>query len=141
MSSREDWRPCFFGVPSSVTACLQSVTQPVTELGTPKNMAANLPGMTLQPLYSMRPHVFFKTVPVHVFVFKADWSNPHLVFGVCHYNEILFLNCMLRDRYLYCLMMKMVMNAEQLSRVTTDKEREHMPRAQNLCLSSLIMQL
>ena len=34
--------------------CFQSVTdylQPVTELGTPKNMAVALPGMTLQPLY------------------------------------------------------------------------------------------
>ena len=44
----------FFGVSSSVTECFQSVTdylQPVTELGTPKNMAAALPGMTLQPLY------------------------------------------------------------------------------------------
>ena len=44
----------FFGVSSSVTECLQSVTdylQPVTELGTPKNMAAAVPGMTLQPLY------------------------------------------------------------------------------------------
>ena len=42
----------FFGVSSSVTECFQSVTdylQPVTELGTPKNMAAALPGMTLQP--------------------------------------------------------------------------------------------
>ena len=41
----------FFGVSSSVTECLQSVTdylQPVTELGTPKNMAAAVPGMTLQ---------------------------------------------------------------------------------------------
>ena len=40
----------------SVTECFQSVTdylQPVTELGTPKNMAAALPGMTLQPLYSL----------------------------------------------------------------------------------------
>ena len=38
----------------SVTECFQSVTdylQPVTELGTPKNMAAALPGMALQPLY------------------------------------------------------------------------------------------
>ena len=44
----------FFGVSSSVTECFQSVTdylQPVTELGTPKNMAVALPGMTLQPLY------------------------------------------------------------------------------------------
>ena len=47
----------FFGVSSSVTECLQSVTeylQPVTELGTPKNMAAAVPGMTLQPLYNAR---------------------------------------------------------------------------------------
>ena len=54
MSSREERRPCFFGVSSSVTECFQSVTdylQPVTELGTPKNMAVALPGMTLQPLY------------------------------------------------------------------------------------------
>ena len=44
----------FFGVSRSVTECFQSVTdylQPVTELGTPKNMAVVLPGMTLQPLY------------------------------------------------------------------------------------------
>ena len=44
----------FFGVSRSVTECFQSVTdylQPVTELGTPKNMAVALPGMTLQPLY------------------------------------------------------------------------------------------
>ena len=44
----------FFGVSSSVTECFQSVTdylQPVTELGTPKNMAVALPGMTLQLLY------------------------------------------------------------------------------------------
>ena len=44
----------FLGVSSSVTECFQSVTdylQPVTELGTPKNMAVALPGMTLQPLY------------------------------------------------------------------------------------------
>ena len=44
----------FFGVSSSVTECFQSVTdylQPVTELGTPKNMAVALPGMTLQSLY------------------------------------------------------------------------------------------
>ena len=44
----------FFGVSSSVTECFQSVTdylQPVTELETPKNIAAALPGMTLQPLY------------------------------------------------------------------------------------------
>ena len=44
----------FFGVFSPVTECFQSVTtylQPVTALGTPKNMAAVLPGMmTLQPL-------------------------------------------------------------------------------------------
>ena len=42
----------FFGVSRSVTECFQSVTdylQPVTELGTPKNMAVALPGMTLQP--------------------------------------------------------------------------------------------
>ena len=46
----------FFGVSSSVTECFQSVTdylQPVTELGTPNNMAAALPGMTLQPLYDL----------------------------------------------------------------------------------------
>ena len=46
----------FFGVSSSVTECFQSVTdylQPVTELGTPKNMAVALPGMTLQPLYTL----------------------------------------------------------------------------------------
>ena len=45
-----------FGVSSSVTECFQSVTyylQPVTELGTPKNMAVALPGMTLQPLYTL----------------------------------------------------------------------------------------
>ena len=45
----------FFGVSSSVTECFQSVTdylQPVTELGTPKNMAVALPGMTLY--YSVR---------------------------------------------------------------------------------------
>ena len=44
----------FFGVSRSVTECFQSVTdylQPVTELGTPKNMAVALPGMTLQPFY------------------------------------------------------------------------------------------
>ena len=44
----------FLGVSRSVTECFQSVTdylQPVTELGTPKNMAVALPGMTLQPLY------------------------------------------------------------------------------------------
>ena len=44
----------FFGVSNSVTECFHSVTdylQPVTELGTPKNMAVALPGMTLQPLY------------------------------------------------------------------------------------------
>ena len=45
MSSREDWRRMFFGVPCSVTCCKQ-------ELGTPKNMAADLPGMTLHPLYT-----------------------------------------------------------------------------------------
>ena len=46
----------FFGVSSSVTECFQSVTdylQPVTELGTPKNMAVALPGMTLQPFYTV----------------------------------------------------------------------------------------
>ena len=45
----------FFGVPSSVTGCKKSVTDwkhSVTELETPKNMAAALPGMTLQPLYT-----------------------------------------------------------------------------------------
>ena len=45
----------FFDVSSSVTECFQSVTdylQPITELGTPKNMAVALPGMTLQPLYN-----------------------------------------------------------------------------------------
>ena len=51
-----------FGVSSSVTECFQSVTdylQPITELGTPKNMAAALPGMTLQPLYNLaRPGYF-----------------------------------------------------------------------------------
>ena len=50
----------FFGVSSSVTECFQSVTdylQPVTELGTPKNMAVALPGMTLQPLYRYLPGV------------------------------------------------------------------------------------
>ena len=43
----------FFGVSRSVTECFQSVTdylEPVTELGTTKNMAVALPGMTLQPL-------------------------------------------------------------------------------------------
>ena len=47
----------FFGVSRSVIECFQSVTdylQPVTELGTPKNMAVALPGMTLQPLYKMK---------------------------------------------------------------------------------------
>ena len=47
----------FFGVSRSVTECFQSVMdclQPVTERGTPKNMAADLPGMTLQPLYCMQ---------------------------------------------------------------------------------------
>ena len=37
----------FFGVPSSVTGCKQSVTDwkhSVTELDTPKNMATDLPG-------------------------------------------------------------------------------------------------
>ena len=46
----------FFGVSRSVTECFQSVTdylKPVTELGTPKNMAVALPGMTLQPLYTI----------------------------------------------------------------------------------------
>ena len=63
----------FFGVSRSVTECFQSVTdylQPVTELGTPKNMAVALPGMTLQPVSvwggatpPMIPlYVFFKTV-------------------------------------------------------------------------------
>ena len=49
VSSREDRRPCFFGVPSSVTECLQ----PVTELGHQKNMATDLPGITLHPLYCL----------------------------------------------------------------------------------------
>ena len=43
----------FFGVSRSVVECFQSVTdylQPVTELGTPKNMAVALPGLTLQPV-------------------------------------------------------------------------------------------
>ena len=42
--------PIGLGVSRSVTECFQSVTdysQPVTELGTPKNMAVALPGMTL----------------------------------------------------------------------------------------------
>ena len=50
----------FFGVSSSVTECFQSVTdylQPVTELGTPKNMAVALPGMTLH--LSKRIGTFF----------------------------------------------------------------------------------
>ena len=47
----------FFSVSSSVTECFQSVTdylQPVTELGTPKNTAVALPGMTLQPIYTAK---------------------------------------------------------------------------------------
>ena len=53
----------FFGVSSSVTECFQSVTdylQPVTELGTPKNMAVGLPGMTLQPLYIIVLGILFQ---------------------------------------------------------------------------------
>ena len=44
----------FFGVPSSVTGCKYRISwkHSVTELETPKNMAAALPRMTLQPLYS-----------------------------------------------------------------------------------------
>ena len=53
----------YFGAPSSVTECFQSVRdylQPVTELGTPKNMATNLPGMTLQPLLFSRAQHYCK---------------------------------------------------------------------------------
>ena len=60
----------FLGVSSSVTECFQSVTdylQPVTELGTPKNMAVALPGMTLQPLY--RTRVIKSVVCSQVFFF------------------------------------------------------------------------
>ena len=55
----------FFGVSSSVTECFQSVTdylQPVTELGTPKNMAVALPGMTLQPLYILCAHNLYLVI-------------------------------------------------------------------------------
>ena len=44
----------------SVTDYLQSVT----ELGTPKNMAVALPGMTLQPLYSDWSEI--KPIPKHI---------------------------------------------------------------------------
>ena len=62
MSSPGRAAAMFFGVSSSVTECFQSVTdylQPVTELGTPKNMAVALPGMTLQPLYT--PQTLYHT--------------------------------------------------------------------------------
>ena len=41
-----------YDVSSSVTECFQSVMDCLKSVGTPKNMAANLPAMTLQPLYT-----------------------------------------------------------------------------------------
>ena len=47
-------------VSSSATESFQSVDyyNLVTELGTPKNMAAAIPGITLQPLYRMPEYTY-----------------------------------------------------------------------------------
>lgn len=47
-------RPITFAAWISVMFFPQFCSQSVTELGTPKYMAADLPGMTLQPLYTFR---------------------------------------------------------------------------------------
>ena len=70
----------FFGVSRSVTECFQSVTdylQSVTELGTPKNMAVALPGMTLQPLYSCS-----RVKGVQLARFKIGWPALKRVSGL-----------------------------------------------------------
>ena len=63
----------------SVTECFQSVTdylQPVTELETPKNMAAALPGMTLQPLYKNEVNIHCFNLKIYIpFMMLSNWNT------------------------------------------------------------------
>ena len=88
----------FFGVPSSVTECFQSVTdylQPVTELGTLKNMTANLPGMTLQLLHTL--------ACILLYTRSYFLRMRYITAGLTIYNISRFQTQRISCRYLYKL--------------------------------------